>query len=520
MRLILATMLAGGLILPAAAQDWIARYNGPAGDEDIAKGLAAGDSGCVYVTGTSWSSTTGNDIATVKYGPAGDTRWTMRFDGQAHGSDEAGGIAAGAGRVAVTGASADASSFSDMITCCYAGDGSALWRDTCNGPAGGNDCGLALAIDAAGNVYVAGYQTGDTTGWDMVTVKYSSQGVRQWVSRYATTDEDYGIAIAVDPNGNCYVAGNSGSPYTLSWDYVTVKYDAAGQEQWVRRYNGPADEQDEVRALGLDGDGNVVVAGFSTTSGTGLDFTTIKYRANGDTAWLRRYNGPANGSDQALALAVTTAGDIYVTGASPDAASDMDYATVKYGPDGSELWVRRYDGPVHGFDEARAVVVDGSGVYVTGASTGDGTRADYVTVKYDLDGNQAWTKRYDGPASRMDEAVAIVVGSDGRPVVTGGSAGSGTGTDYATVCYAASGVEEYGQQPATPRSGMATVVRGALRLDLQHGLVGGRAMLLDAAGRRVLELRTGANDISELAPGVYFVSLGRDAAVTRVLLAR
>jgi len=63
-----------------------------------------------------------------------------------------------------------------------------------------------------------------------------------------------------------------------------------------------------------------------------------------------------------------------------------------------------------------------------------------------------------------------------------------------------------------------------------------RAALLDAAGRRVLELRTGANDVRALSPGVYFVVSPapllsfpegdrfevrrRSASVTKVVLAR
>uniref|UniRef100_A0A7C4CAD4 Right handed beta helix domain-containing protein n=1 Tax=candidate division WOR-3 bacterium TaxID=2052148 RepID=A0A7C4CAD4_UNCW3 len=50
----------------------------------------------------------------------------------------------------------------------------------------------------------------------------------------------------------------------------------------------------------------------------------------------------------------------------------------------------------------------------------------------------------------------------------------------------------------------ATIVRGVLMLDVWTQRSGNRAELLDAAGRRVLELRPGANDLSRLAPGVYF----------------
>jgi hypothetical protein len=50
--------------------------------------------------------------------------------------------------------------------------------------------------------------------------------------------------------------------------------------------------------------------------------------------------------------------------------------------------------------------------------------------------------------------------------------------------------------------------------------------LLDISGRKVLDLRHGANDISRLAPGVYFVRSGPSAvsrapaAVTKIVVTR
>jgi hypothetical protein len=64
-----------------------------------------------------------------------------------------------------------------------------------------------------------------------------------------------------------------------------------------------------------------------------------------------------------------------------------------------------------------------------------------------------------------------------------------------------------------------TIVRGVLKLGVgsrQYSAF--RTELLDAAGRRVAELRPGANDVSRLAPGVYFVR--QPAALWRVVIAK
>jgi len=101
---------------------------------------------------------------------------------------------------------------------------------------------------------------------------------------------------------------------------------------WVRRYNGPGNSEDHAYALSVDSSGNVYVTGWSPGSGTGLDYATIKYSPSGDTLWVKRYNGPGNGSDYAYALAVDGSGNVYVTGWSYGSGSSSDYATIKYSP--------------------------------------------------------------------------------------------------------------------------------------------------------------------------------------------
>jgi len=62
-----------------------------------------------------------------------------------------------------------------------------------------------------------------------------------------------------------------------------------------------------------------------------------------------------------------------------------------------------------------------------------------------------------------------------------------------------------GETCADPVSPAATVVRGALRMECRTRDTGYRAELLDVTGRRVMDLAPGDNDVSGLAPGVYFV---------------
>jgi uncharacterized delta-60 repeat protein len=378
--------------------------------------------------------------------PAGGVyaTWVATYNGVGNYIDQANAIAIDAsGNIYVTGQSFGAGVDFDYATTKYNADGQQQWVARYNGPVNFDDIATAIAVDEAGNVYVTGRSPGVSTGNDYVTIKYNSDGQQQWLARYngPANGDDAAWAIAVDGSGNVYVTGQSVGAGTDD-DYATIKYNANGQQQWVARYNGPGNLGDAAHAIAVDSSGSVYVTGGSI--GSDSDYTTIKYDSSGQEHWVARYNGPANGDDTADAITLDDLGNVYVTGASRGTGSNFDYATIKYNSTGQQQWAARYHGTGTGYDEAHAIAVDASeNVYVTGQSVGAGTASDYATIKYNSSGQEQWVARYDGPTNGDDQAWAIALDSSGNTYVTGQSYGVGTESDCATIKYDPLGQEDW-----------------------------------------------------------------------------
>jgi len=492
-----ALTLAAAVLLPILCfgQSWIARYNGTGNSTDKAAALAVDGAGNVYVAGTSTGTGTYTDYATVKYNAAGVEQWARRYNGPANLYDEGKAIAFDGTSIYVTGGSMDTDLYTDIVTIKYNAAGDTQWVRCYNGAADYDDLAYVVGVDRSGNVYAAGYVSGTTTGWDYCLVKYNSAGVQQWVRTFMTNDQDYIVGLAIDGSGNVYVTGSSGDPYFMTWDYLTIKYSPAGDTLWLRRYNGPADGHDEARGIALDSSGNVYVTGGSAAAGSSWDYTTIKYSSSGVEQWVRRYNGPGNLADWGNAIATDPSGNVYVTGGSANSGTDWDYATVKYNSAGTEQWARRFNGTAGGYDEALALSVDASGnACVTGKSDAANLYPDYLTVLYNAAGDSVWTRRYNGPGNNADNAYAVAFDGAGYVYVTGESMGAASDFDYATIKYPGVSVQEESNQGLTtgPRNLSVSPNPFTNRVDIRCTMADARyrkhkvsLRIYDATGRLV-----------------------------------
>jgi hypothetical protein len=397
--------------------DWVARYNGPDNKTDNARKIAVDAQSNIYVTGSSQTKS-GSTITTVKYNVAGIQQWVARYSASSKGDEYPYGLAVDVnGNVYVTGRSTGSGSALDIVTIKYNLFGVQQWAARYNGPANLNDVPGDIETDASGNVFVTGHVDAANVlgpGAAIITLKYNSSGSLQWISRYDQLPNDgtganseEGVSLTLDGNGNVYVTGQSGG-------LATIKYDPAGQLQWIRNGGNSSG-----RKILTDGSNNIIVTGFGSK--------TIKYNTSGDVLWEATC---PNASFWDMTL--DQSGNVYVTGENDE--SHSDYMTVKYEANtGSQQWSARFNGSANSVDFARSIALDNSGnVYITGHCTvinGRSTSTKFGTIKYDNSGVQQWLALYDG------DGFGVCTDNSGNVYATGPTPAGRTDFDYATIKY-------------------------------------------------------------------------------------
>lgn len=266
----------------------------------------------------------------------------------------------------------------------------------------GNNIPYATITDAQGNTYVTGSSSNESQpAGDFFTMKISPQGTILWqvripAAKYAV---EYGLQLLLDTNGNLVVTG-------LKWngndmDICTIKYSSEGTQLWMSIFNSPNEGIDAPSAMVAGPDGSIYITGISW-SGSSLNYITLKYTTNGNLAWQASNNGPGNESwNETTAIAIDNAQNIIVTGYSPNEDGWLNYHTIKYSTDGTELWVRDYnyastdpDNPSDVTNSVpRSVTTDSdNNVYVTGVF--DTFLGRIGTIKYNAAGEQQWISTY------------------------------------------------------------------------------------------------------------------------------
>ena len=307
----------------------------------------------------------------------------------------------------------------------------------------GHDSATSAAADASG-VVVAGWSTGVFAGQtfaggpqDAFVVRSDTAGTVAWAREFGTSGSDAATAVAIGADGAVLVAGQAGGPLSGSatgpFDAFVRKYDAAGGAQWTQQFGTGQNGATSASGVAVDATGAVYVAGWvqgvlpgATAAGRGDAFVR-KYDTAGAEAWTRQFGGADH--DQATAVKVDTAGDVYVAGLIDQRSGDAGTTVVrKYRPDGVLLWTRTLGQPA---DETIAVTIDPAGaMYMVGNGFPPGRVHDHsrgqaesshagepFVRKYAASGAELWTSPL--PGGRNENLTNLAVDNLGTVHVVG-----------------------------------------------------------------------------------------------------
>jgi hypothetical protein len=472
---------------------------------DQALSIAANASG-VYVTGqTAGALPEGGgyagslDAFVRKYDLNGNAVWTRQIGTSS--VDQALAISVGVSEVYVAGLtqgvlSAGGAGGQDAFVRKYDLNGNEIWTRQFGSTTAGGDVGNA--VDSDGNIYVTGSVSGalpaqTVLGSDDVYVrKYDRDGNEIWTRQFGGENPDQAFGVSADSSG-VYVAGLTlgtvpgGGGSAGGFDAFVRKYDSDGAEMWTRQFGTSG--SDQVLAVSVDPSG-VYVAG--STSGVlpggsaGAAFVR-KYDLNGNAIWTRQF-GSSTG-DQASAIKADISG-VYVAGVTvtfqpPPTPSLQDAFVRKYDVNGNVVWTRQFGSSAA--DQARAVTVDASGVYVAGSTfgafpggAGSAGGFDAFVRKYDLNGNEVWTRQFG--TSSSDQALSAAVDASGVYLAGStsgampGGGGSAGGQDAFVRKYDSSGSEvwtrQFGSTATDSANGIAADACGVSVVGQTTGILG------------------------------------------------
>ncbi len=265
-----------------------------------------------------------------------------------------------------------------------------------------------LALGPTGAVAVAGVTTGLDSFVDCLVVQFSADGTEDWRATYHVDGLDcLAEAVTIDADSNVIVTGGAETSHRA----VTVKYDQDGNQLWAVEDMG-------AYALDVttDSERNVLVTGAKDGG-----YYTLKYDSSGNSLWSATWFGPGGYlADHAVALALDSAENVIVSGLAYDGENDVaDIATVKYDGDGNELWVANLANS-RDHDSAGVAVDSSDNVVIAGTELEEVIPPNhYVVVKYDPDGNETWTNRYDDPGFYRRGLTALALDENGAVYVTG-----------------------------------------------------------------------------------------------------
>lgn len=309
---------------------------------------------------------------------------------------------------------------------------SVLFQRSWGGP--NTDTAQAVTTDASGNIYVAGYSLSfgpcSPSWYALSLLKYSPLGTLLMQSVWSNGSGVIGATgIAVDAAGNIYVAGYGLWSPCLGgyWYALLLKFDSAGNYVWGRTL---AETDSEFHGITLDASGNVYVTGDYYAPGNAIDMLILRFSPSGNVIWEKSWGG--SGTDLGESVALDAAGNVYVAGWTTSyPAMQSNAVLLKLDPSGN-LLLRKVVG--NGNEQGTGIGVDATGnIYIAGTAYDQTERM--LLLKFDASSGLLWQRTWGGPLG-IAYAQGLALDASGNIEVAGYTNAYGSmGTcSYPSVC--------------------------------------------------------------------------------------
>lgn len=412
-----------------------------------------------YISATGSCDPAGTDFGEVAYTATGagmriapPLAWRTQDDGGPAADDRYHAVAKTPGGFVAVGSASrpDLAQGRNWLVRSFSATGTLFWEATYNAPANGDDEATAVAADAAGNVYVAGFESRPdlSEGENWVVRAYAAAGGVLWMHTYnspAAADER-ALGVAVNAAGWVWAVGFEDRPDLGQGRdmYFEVLDAPTGAVLAGAGLNSPGNGDEAMTAVTVsDAAGLTVIAGWEDDPlvGLGRDWRVYALDAGGSLVWTRTLDGGPGGVDEARGVGIHGAlGVVTVAGFTDrsDLTQDRNWTVRSYDRDGNVLWQSDYDSPASGADEAAGAAVSPAGsLGIAGheARPDLGTGDDWRYRRFDNAGNVLDSLAHDGLANGDDRAGGIALSGTVFAVVAGWEATRQRGADAVRARY-------------------------------------------------------------------------------------
>jgi len=287
------------------------------------------------------------------------------------------------------------------------------WGTTCGG--GSNDIGYSIIQTTD-----SGYVIGGVYGNLFRLIRLDSSGSVVWTIGAAHTHSAFYSIL--QETGGYILAGY------INWSggdvYLVKRNNSTGHEIWHYSFGGTA--YDEGRSIQKTLDGGYIIAGYTSSFGSGEQVYLIKTDPEGSPIWTRAYGG--TNDDRGYSVLETPDGCYIIAGYTNSfGAGSYDFYLLKIAVWGDTLWTRTFGGS--GADSAFSVVQAPDGGFVIAGFTSSfgAGGSDVYLVKTNSEGYMMWDTTFGGTGN--DGAYSIAATADGGYIITGYTCSFGSGNE-------------------------------------------------------------------------------------------